>query len=389
MKKNSHLLNSFFIYHLHIQEFLNKKIIHITDEDSMKFFFYLLLAASYSSLFANEQFVGRIIKLNGDVRVFANPSDKISGPPPHALYEGKYYSVMPAKLGMKLDNGNILETGASAKARVIFKNGDQFNVGEGTAYTVSWADKTQTKSSGSVVNMMRGQLRAIVSKQGPRNNMEVKTRFASMGVRGTDFYVEKRGNIGETKLTVLRGEVSLKMSPKELPIATVQEKQKAIEEIKEVKVQSGYSASFTVPAKVEQAIASAKQDQKKIELPSIVASDIQLAVTKTDKQELSNIQKASVIKVDEKEKQIIDQATAKEFVELEKKAVETTLEDIKQYDKDLYNKAKEMKNLTVAALNEQVVKEIHKEAPAAPGKPLEADLNNLETDAYDKYFLIE
>lgn len=355
----------------------------------MKWFLSLLLALWSLELLANEQFVGRIIKISGDVRVFANPSEKIQGPPPHVLYEGKYYSVAPAKLGMKLDNGNILETGGNAKARVIFKNGDQFNIGEGTAYTISWQEKGTKDSGASVVNMMRGQLRAIVSKQGPRNNMEVKTKFASMGVRGTDFYVEKRGNIGETKLTVLRGEVSLKVLPKEMPTIAENKKIAQPAPIKEVKVQSGFSASFTVPAKVEQAIAQVKQEQKKIELPAIAENEIKVEVSKTDKQELTTIQNASVIKVDEKEKQIIDQSTAKEFAELEKKAVETTLEDIKQYDKDLYQKAKQMKNLTVAALNEQVVKEIHKTAPAAPGKPDEAVFKDLETDAYDKYFLIE
>lgn len=352
----------------------------------------LLLLLCSQVLAANDQFVGRIIKLSGEVKIYANPSDKIVGPPPHVLYEGKYYSITPAKLGMKLDNGNILETGADSKVRLIFKNGDQFNVGEGTAYTVSWSEKAGSKQAGSIVNMMRGQLRAIVSKQGPRNNMEVRTKYASMGVRGTDFFVEKNGNAGETKLTVLRGEVSMKVAPKELP-ATASGKAVAlhqkIEPIKEVKVQSGFSASFTLSEKTEKALEAVKAENKKVELPKLKADDITLAVEKTDKTELATIQKASVIKVEEKEKQIIDKETAKEFADLEKKAVETTLADIKQYDQDLYQKAKQMKNLTVAALNEEVVKEIHQKAPEAPGKPGESELNDLESDAYDRYFLID
>ncbi len=350
----------------------------------------ILLMAAIPAL-ANVNYVGRLIKLTGDVKVYTNPSKKVSGPAPHVLLEGLYYSVKSAKLGMKLDNGNILETGDKSKARVVYKNGDQFNVGEGTAYQINWSKTKKTKDSGSIVNLMRGKLRAIVSKKGPRNNMKVTTKFASMGVRGTDFFVSKRGNVGETKLTVLRGEVALKVQPKQEEFGK-KAVNKATKSVVEVKVTSGNSASFKVPEKVAKEIeeVKAKITKGKIEkLPEIKPEEINLEVEKTNKQELVTIQKASVIKVKPTEKQIVDKETAKEFQELEKKAVKNTLDDIKSYDKDLYEKAKKMKNITVAAINEEVIKKIHEKAPEAPGKPGEGDLDDLDSDAYDKYFLVE
>lgn len=90
-------------------------------------------------------------------------------------------------------------------------------MGEGTAYTVSCADKTQTKSSGSVVNMMRGQLRAIVSKQGPRNNMEVKTDLPRWVFEELTSMLRNVAILVKQNSQFYKAEVSLKMTPKDLP----------------------------------------------------------------------------------------------------------------------------------------------------------------------------
>lgn len=360
----------------------------------MKKLLMIILIISALPILASVKHVGRLIKLTGDVKIYSNPGKKITGPAPHVLLDGQYYSVKKARLGMKIKNGSILETGNKSKARIVYKNGDQFNVGEGTAYSINWSRTRKSKKKGSIVNLMRGKLRAIVSKKGPRNNMKVTTKFASMGVRGTDFFVTKKGNVGSTKLTVLRGEVALKVQPKPeiVKIAGKKVVKKVTKKVIEVKVTSGNSASFKIPPKIAQRLAAVKKSiskGKKIKFSEIKPEEIKLSIEKTNKKELVTIQKASVIKVKKDDKQIISKKMAKEFKALEKKCVKATLDDIKDYDKDLYEKAKKMKNITIAALNSEVVKKIHKKAPEAPGKPGESELDNLDNDAYDKYFLVE
>ena len=332
--------------------------------------------------------VARIIKITGDVEVFSDPAQKVAGPPPHALFQGKYYSVNKAKLGQKVQFGNIVQTGNDSKARIIFNNGDQLNVGPGTAYEITWTEKTQAKASGSIINLMRGQIRAVVSKTGPRNNLQVKTRYASMGVRGTDFYVSSQGNAGPTQVSVLRGEVAMKVEAPKLSAAS--KKVAKLPPVEELKVKSGYLAKVEAPVVVEAPKAqeitttevTTKLPVKKIEAPV-------MKLERLNQQELVTIQQVSTIQVKKEEQQKISQEMAKEVTKLEKKAVESTLEDIKEYDPTLYKTIKEQKVTNVAQVNAQVVQKMYKTAPKAPVKPGVDELKELEEDAYERYYIVE
>lgn len=293
------------------------------------------------------QNIGVIVKIKGDVKVFTNPGKKIKGPSPHVLFEGLYYSVRLAKLGFKVQNNNIITTGKDSRARVVFKNGDQYNIGEATVYKATFSSyKYKKKKSSSIVNLIRGKFRAIVSQKGPRKNLKVETKNASFGVRGTDFFINKLGNTKTTDVSVLRGEVALV-------------KKKGIK--KPTIVKRGFSA--------------------KVDKPAVVL------VKPTTKRQLLIIQKNSriVLKPDERPK--ASPKILKEIQQLEKMAVKSTLEDIKDNDPELYAHFQKKRSKSISTINTQVIKRIFKNAPEEVLQ--KDDLEYLEEDAYQKYFNLE
>lgn len=288
---------------------------------------------------ANEM-TGTITKMEGDVEIFSHPSKEIKGPPPHALFEGEYYAVEKAKPGSKIEQGNIIRTAVNAQAKVVFENGDQINVGSATAYRVKWE-----KGRSSTLSMMYGKFRAVISKQGPRNNMKIKAGNSVMGIRGTDFFISKEGAHNNVKVSTLRGAVSVEQSGK-----------KAV-------VTQGMSAEIK-----EQALGDKK--------------DIKIDTRPSTKQELSKIQTVSTIQNAEK----IDTKQNKVIEKLEEKAKQIILTDIKTYDPTLYDKISKEK-LSSDELNSSTVTMLAKNAPEAKdSKPSLEELEDTNRDQYEKYF---
>jgi hypothetical protein len=264
---------------------------------------FVAIFLSSAFAWASEQ-VGTLTQLDGEVKLFSNPAKELQGSGPHALFEGQYYTVGDAKVGSRLEKGNILRTAPSGKARVVFDNGDQYNVGTSTAYKVAYEkDVADGKPS---VDLMYG----IVAKGGPRSKLQIRTKSATMGVRGTDFYIADGGPTGGTEVTVMRGEVEVK------PVAAA-------------------ASKATVPVTTVKPGFSGE-------------------------------------------------------VQLEKKALETTLNDVKSYDKKLYAKVDAAKLDGAEDVNRASVEALMSDAPAAAKnkKPFKSELEDLEKGAYDKYFKI-
>ena len=256
-----------------------------------------------TSVLASDQ-IGTVTDIQGDVKLFTHPSktlQKTDGV--HVLFEGEYYLVGQAKPGQKLEHGNILRATPGAKARVIYNNGDQFMVGPGTAFRVFW-DK-DSPSANTRIELAYGKVRGVVEKGGPRSHLQIRTKTATMGVRGTDFFIADDGADGGTEVSIIRGAV--KVEPK-------------APQAKPIEVTSGFSASVAPP------VASVADGEKKS--APIVNPVVELR--KTTQEELVGIQKSSVI---EKKK---DQPESPQIAELEKKALATTLKDIKTHDPKLY-----------------------------------------------------
>lgn len=292
-----------------------------------------------------------VVSIDGDVKIFSYPSKNPDGPSPRALYEGEYYSVHDAKIGEKVGKGNIVRANPGGKAKVVYDNGDQFNVGGGTAYKITWDENGKTD-----MNLMYGKVRAVVSKTGPLSGkLFIRTKSAVMGVRGTDLFVADDGSMG-TEVSVLRGKVEVAKKAKE----------GSTEAPKKVEIKQGETVT------VEQAA-------KKVEVTKTTKEELKAIVSSTTTKTVSASELKEVVKSD---------ADIEKIKELEKKAVDSTLQDIKNYDSKLYNELKGKNIASVADVNTQVAEKLSVVAPSAPKKrkPFRAELENLGGDAYKRYF---
>ncbi|MGE4232249.1 MAG: FecR domain-containing protein [Bacteriovoracia bacterium] len=312
------------------------------------------------SVFADQN-TATITKKDGLIQIFSNPGKSVQGPPPHALYEGEYYSVKDANVGDKVENGNIVRTAPGAIAKIVYDNGDQVNVGPGTAYRVFFPGSEAKDTGKTSMNLLYGKLRSVVSKVGPRNNLEVKTANATMGVRGTDFYVSTRGVGNRTDLTILRGAVALK--PK-----TVEKGKK----VKVVEVKAGDTATV-----VSNPVKETRDDSKKV-----AKIEPKVEIAKTDQEELKEIKQNTEVK----ETASAPKEVAEKVKKLETKAVEATLQDIKATDPKLYAQVSKKGFESSDQLNDTTVDKLMKTAPEARHKPSKRDLDKTDIDAYDLYF---
>lgn len=316
----------------------------------------LLTLTIYSVTFASSNHVGMIVKKQGAVELLINPSKKADGAG-YVLFEKQFYKLKKVRLGTKVTNGSILRTGKGAKVKIVYKNGDQMNIDEGTAYQVMWSSKKVKGKNPGVINLLYGSIRGVVNKKGPRNGVKIKTKQAVMGVRGTDFHVGQQGTSGKSTLTVLRGKVEM---------SDLKNKRK------KVSVAQGFSAELK-PSKTKKA---SKDNNAKLQ------------VSKTTKNALVKIQKVSSIKQSQKDLKQASKKLKNQIAKLEKTAVENTLSDIKEYDTKLYESLKN-KNINDAdKINTAVVGKIFKKAPVKKAK-IDIDEDELEEDAYEKYFKID
>ena len=288
--------------------------------------------------------VATVSQVSGKVQIFSHPSSKVpTGKRPDdaslAFYEGKYYLVKDAVVGDRVDNDNVVRSLPSGQATVIYDNGDQIYVGKSSAYRIHWKSDQAKTNSPPELELVYGRLRGVISKEGPRQKLKVRTRVAVMGVRGTDFYVVDDDPKGEVGLTVVRGAV-------------------------EVETKSG----------------------KKIEVKTDMTADVseKAEVRKTSRDDLAEIQEAiAPLPVQEKPKQV---------AELEKKALEVTLKDIQIYQPETYQallKA-EQKPESLTQINTTVIATAKEVAPVATRKRIHSlPSNSKETEAkdmYDKFF---
>lgn len=292
--------------------------------------------------------VATISKLQGKVELYA-PVDlypQVQGS--HVLYQSKTYRIVKAEVGSKILNHMIVNTDKKSKAKVVFSNGDQIYVTPSSQYEVNWEEiKSKVKESPTGINLMYGAIRMMVDKEGPRSGTKVKTRSATFAVRGTDFHVAQSGSSGTSQVSVLRGKVEAK---------TLAQKNKKTEIIV---VETGKSALT-------------QQGQAQAEL------------VKTTKQDLKQIALESKVEMSEA---VIPQQLKAEIKELEMKATDNIMKDIKSADPTLYEEIKTAKITDVDAMNMKTVEKIYETAPEAKkGKPSWRELDEIESDPYGKYF---
>lgn len=305
--------------------------------------------------------IATVTKVEGEVVLLTHPSPGVEGPSPRVLFENQYYTSAALKVGEKIQKGSILRTPPNGRVQLIYENGDQIYVGPATSYRVSWSEGGEKPR----MEMRYGNIRSIIAKSGPRSGLQIRTRSATMGVRGTDFYVEQTTPQSETKVAVLRGKVEVRPQDAPQVVKTVDR---------------GFTAQVA-------AAASESKGESKPKAPVAV-----VAIVPTNRTELLVIQRTSQIKQLVQEEARAPAAVQKEVETLEKKASQMVVADIKASDPKLYAQLQldSQKTVPVEAINSTVVKTQFKEAPKGPplSKPLEDELRRYEEDPYGKYFKI-
>ena len=290
-----------------------------------------------TSAFADQPNVATITRTEGSVQIFSEPSKENLGK--KVFFEGKFFELKEAIIGDRIKNGSIIRTMPESKANLIYENGDQINIGPGTSFHVSWKS-TGAQRSPNQIKLFYGKMRGIILKEGSKNKFEIKTKTAVMGVRGTDFYIEDEGDGKATQITVVRGEVKL------------------ITQQRETIIKTGMTATATLKSPVE--------------------------VHETTKEDLKTISEASTIARKESAQESIAM--------LEKKAIEVTLQDVKTYQPEIYEKLPESakKNPELIALQSQTMNLVSENAPAAPPKKSKPTLKEFkksdDQDVYEKYY---
>jgi FecR protein len=325
------------------------------------------------------------------------------------LFENETYFVRAAKNGDRPGNGDVVTTGKDGKVRLIYRNGDQVTVTPGTAFKFSWDPKTD---KGALAEIVYGDIRAVIQPEGPRSGMKVKTKSAVMGVRGTDFYVSAWSKDAGSKVAVMRGKVAVAAKAPEPMVVPEPLEKKAIP--------SGTKAKATIASKpvppkavvppvpeiepvMVEVTAGATGVIKPLKSPSpttpgskVEAPPPAIVVASTSKQELVVIQQDSKVAkavIDPKAKKPDPEAAkaAAELEKLEAVSVETTLQDVKKYDPQLYAKLKEEQKTGKAFDSDQIqaetVKKIFIEAPSEKAEPRKPTIEDLDSggDIYDKY----
>lgn len=320
---------------------------------------------------AGTEHVGMLTQVDGEVKLLTQPSPRLhkdaSGGAPRVLFEKEYYLLVDAKPGTRVEKGNILRTAPGAKAKIVYENGDQFTVGPGTSFKITWE---RPGAAGSTqMDLAHGKIRGVIEKGGPRSKLVIKTKTATMGVRGTDFFIADGGSDGGTEVAIIRGAVELKSEK--------------IPDSKPIEVKSGFSASIPAAAAAQPPSGEAAAPAPVVEL------------RRTTQEELIGIQKTTVIRKDALAQASSTQAqpeVLKQIERLEKKAVETTLKDIKTHDPALYariqTQAQSAPIQSAEEINSQAVQTLIKEAPKAPEKRKPNQIE-IEDGAYEKYYKIQ
>lgn len=120
------------------------------------------------------------------------------------LFEGNYWESYAAKQGFPLYPGDMINTKVNTRA-VIMLGTKRVIVGYNTQFIVNADD-----SSEGFVNMVTGKIRATISERRADTDpsLNIRTRSAVMGVRGTDFFLSYGHNY--TQLSTIEGLVAIR-----------------------------------------------------------------------------------------------------------------------------------------------------------------------------------
>jgi len=151
----------------------------------------LILLLSFS-LFA-ENSVGKIISLEG-----------------RAFIQKENSGFKKLKINDSVENGDTLKTSNNGKIKIVFMdNSVMFVASKSQLIVEKYNYNKQNKERSSVLNLLSGRVKLLVAKlSSQKRDFKIKTKTATVGVRGTEFIVSAE-NENESEVLVLSGSVEV------------------------------------------------------------------------------------------------------------------------------------------------------------------------------------
>ncbi|MDN5130448.1 FecR family protein, partial [Aliarcobacter butzleri] len=156
----------------------------------LKIFTLLLLFASF--LFAN---IGTVSLVEGKATILRNGQ------------------TLGANMGDKIENKDVISTQVNSKIKITFIDNTIVTIGKESSLNIEeYIFNTSTKEAKTELNVLKGAFHTITGEIGKvnPNKFKLKTKSASIGIRGTEFYGdENRIVCTQGRIIVLSNSVSV------------------------------------------------------------------------------------------------------------------------------------------------------------------------------------
>jgi FecR protein/C-lobe and N-lobe beta barrels of Tf-binding protein B len=120
-------------------------------------------------------------------------------------------NTIPAALGSSLEAKDSIVTDNDAKVQLTFNDNTIITVGKKSRFSIEEYLYDATAESTAKFNMINGTIRAMSGKIGKiaPAKFAVKTKTATIGIRGTDFIVQTSAT-GESQFFCMQGEITIR-----------------------------------------------------------------------------------------------------------------------------------------------------------------------------------
>jgi hypothetical protein len=134
-------------------------------------------------------YLGLVLAMSELAAAQVEPSAKVVGQ--IGLVSGSVLvDAVKVKTGARVKVGSVIEVGSGSKATLILGKGSVFQIGSDSRMVVGEYGITPEREELANLELKFGKTRALILNQGPRRELKIRTRAATMGVRGTEIYVD-------------------------------------------------------------------------------------------------------------------------------------------------------------------------------------------------------
>ena len=124
----------------------------------------------------------------------------------------KTQQKLKAKVGQKVGEGDVIETGKDSRAKIVMADKNVLNISPDSKVVIEkYVNDAKTGEKKVDLKVLEGKLRASVEQKydGEKNTFQIKTPTAVAGVRGTDFITGFNSSTRVTSVVTFSGVVAV------------------------------------------------------------------------------------------------------------------------------------------------------------------------------------